>query len=390
MLFDPFSIFWTIWSVICLLSALGMAAIALHALRSIPQLSDLPLPPADARLPSISLIAPARNEERNIESAMRTMLAIDYPSLQITIVNDRSTDQTGEILDRLAASEPRLKVVHIHDLPAGWLGKNHANHLGAQAATGDWLLFTDADVLFEPTAVKRGIQYALTHHLDHLAVAPDCQMQPLLLRAYVIAFMLLFTMFLRTWRVKEPRDPAHVGIGAFNLIRTAVYHGIGGHHKIAMRPDDDLKLGKLVKLHGFRQYLAYGRDMIVVEWYPTVWEMVRGLEKNMFSGLDYRLEIVLGATLSLASGHLLPFAAPFFTPQPACWLFAATAAIYWSLAVFVAFEFRQPWYVGLLYPVAVATFLFVMLRATTLNLWQGGLQWRGTFYSLKELRANRV
>jgi glycosyltransferase involved in cell wall biosynthesis len=387
---DLTTILWTTWAVACFSTAVLVGLLMLHAFRSIPRLADMPLPPADFPLPKISLIAPARNEERNIEAAMRSLLKIDYPNLEITIVNDRSEDSTGRILDRLAASEPRLNVVHIDQLPPGWLGKNHANQFGADHASGDWLLFTDADVIFEPTAVKRGIYFAILNNLDHLAVAPDCQMQPVLLRAYIIAFMVLFTLHLKTWRVKQPRDPAHVGIGAFNLIRKAVYHGIGGHRPIKLRPDDDLKLGKLVKLHGFNQFIASGRGMIVVEWYPSVWEMFRGMEKNMFSGVDYRPELVVFSLLALITGQLLPFVAWIFTPAPACWLFAATAIIYFLLALRSAWELRQPLYIGLLYPVAIILFIIAMSRATMMNLWQGGLQWRGTFYSLEELRKNVV
>src|SRR5262245_58393739 len=110
--------------------------------------------------PTVSLIAPARNEERHIEQAVRSLVPIDYPGLEITIVNDRSTDRTGEILSRLATEFPQLNVVHLEELPAGWLGKNHALQLGADRSQGEWLLFTDADVIFEPTALRRAIAYA--------------------------------------------------------------------------------------------------------------------------------------------------------------------------------------------------------------------------------------
>lgn len=382
--------FLTGWAAFNWIGVLVSSAIVLYALRSIRQLAALPLPPADWLLPKVSLIAAARNEERNIEAAVRSLLNLDYPDLEIILVNDRSTDRTGEILQRLATENQRLQVVEISELPAGWLGKNHALQMGADRSRGDWLLFTDADIIFEPSALRRGVYFAATHQIDHFAVAPDCRMQPWLLKVYLIAFMMLFTLFLRTWLVRRPDSTAHVGIGAFNLIRRAVYHGIGGHRPIALRPDDDLKLGKLVKQHGFRQELAYGREMVVVEWYASVWEMVRGLEKNMFSGTDYRLDVVVFSSIALLLFHVLPFVAMWLTPAPACWFFTATAVTYWLLALYAAREMRQPFSAGLGYPLAILLFVFVMCRATMLNLWQGGLQWRGTFYSLRELRKNQI
>jgi hypothetical protein len=174
------------------------------------------------------------------------------------------------------------------------------------------------------------------------------------------------------------------------LIRAAVYHGIGGHREIRLRPDDDLKLGKLVKRHGFQQELVFGRGMVIVEWYATVMEMVRGLEKNSFAGVDYRIDAVVGSLAAIVVLHIFPFVGMFLTPQPACWIYAAIAAIYWGLAAYSARELRQPWYAAVCYPLAMCLFVAVFARNVALNLWQGGLQWRGTFYALEELRRNQV
>lgn len=131
--------------------------------------------PADGpeALPRLSIVVPALNEEETVEPAMRTLLALDYPQLEIIAVDDRSTDETGGILDRLAATDPRLRVLHVRELPAGWLGKNHALHLASREATGDYILFTDADVLFEPTVLRRTVRAMIARGLDHLAVFPE-------------------------------------------------------------------------------------------------------------------------------------------------------------------------------------------------------------------------
>ncbi|PYQ54946.1 MAG: hypothetical protein DMF53_28775 [Acidobacteria bacterium] len=139
--------------------------------RSIRALRDLP--PLAGPLPRVSIIIPARNEERNLEEALRSILALDYDNLEIDVVDDRSTDRTGEILDRMATADPRLRIVHVRELPPGWLGKNHALWLGAEKATGEFLLFTDADVVMAPSILRRAVGALVADRLDHLTAAPE-------------------------------------------------------------------------------------------------------------------------------------------------------------------------------------------------------------------------
>src|SRR5262245_48433213 len=252
----------------------------------IRRLIDVP-PPELEQWPSVSLIAPARNEERNIERAVRSLLTLDYPEREITIVNDRSTDRTGEILDHLAAEFPQLNVVHLTALPAGWLGKNHALQVGADRSHGQWLLFTDADVLFEPSALRRAISYAIANEVDHLAATPEARMPTWFLQAFVVTFAVYFSLWIRLWWIRNPKSTAHVGIGAFNLVRAEAYRAVGGHEPIRMRPDDDMKLGKILKVAGYRPDLVNGDDFLVVHWYASIAEMLRGLEKNTFSTTEY-------------------------------------------------------------------------------------------------------
>src|SRR5215210_3285113 len=154
----------------------------LRGSRSIRRLRDVP--PLGGPRPRVSIIIPARNEERNVEEALRSVLALDYDNLEIEVVDDRSTDRTGEILDRMAAAEPRLRIVHVRELPAGWLGKNHALWLGAAKATGEYLLFTDADIVMDPSALRRAV--GAMHKadggdgLDHLTASPEIERTGLL------------------------------------------------------------------------------------------------------------------------------------------------------------------------------------------------------------------
>ncbi len=212
------------------------------------------IPPPDA-FPLVSIIIPARNEERNLREALQSVLTQDYPNREIIVVDDRSTDRTGAILEEMTARQSGLKLLRVTRLPQGWLGKNHALHLGAAEARGEYLLFTDADVVMAPSALARAVGYMRKEGLDQLAVGPVVTMRGQVLNCFAGAFMVFFTLYARPWKVRDPKSSSHIGIGAFNLVRSEAYRAVGGHEAIAMRPDDDMKLGKLIKKKGFLQDL---------------------------------------------------------------------------------------------------------------------------------------
>ncbi|MFO0901798.1 MAG: glycosyltransferase family 2 protein [Pirellulales bacterium] len=377
-------------ALLVLAFVLGVAAVLVVKGRDARDIAAVEIPGERREWPLVSIIAPARNEERNIEAAVRSLAAIDYAPLEITIINDRSTDRTGEILDSLAAEYPQLNVVHLTELPPGWLGKNHALQYGADRSHGEWLLFTDADIVFEPSALRRAIVMAEADELDMLAAFPGIDMPSWMLESFVVTFGIFFVIFTRPWAVSNPRSSAHCGIGAFNLLRASAYQKADGHRPLAMRPDDDLKLGKTMKLSGARCDIVDGRGMIRVPWYGSVRELIVGLEKNSFAAVEYSVTAVAAATIAIVVFNLLPFVAVFFVAGPTRWLFGAAALIQLALAWRGARHLGLPSSVSFGYPVAVAMFIYIQWRAMALTLRQGGIKWRDTFYSLKELRANKV
>lgn len=357
--------------------------------RRIVDLADVP-PLSPGAAPRLSVVIAARDEERNVEAALRSVLRQSYPELEVVVVDDRSSDATGPILDRMEMANRHLRVLHVEELPPGWLGKNHALHVGATQATGEWILFTDADVVMDSTATARAVAYAQAEDLDHLAAAPGLVSRGPLLDLFVGLFALLFARFTQPWKARDPRSRRHIGVGAFNLVRAEAYRAVGGHRPIAMRPDDDLKLGKLLKREGHRQDLVFGRGMISVEWYASVREAVRGLEKNAFAGLEYSVAAVLGSTLSLLVLGVWPFLAVWVTDGLAQALSAATIVV--MVAIYAAStraSGANPLY-GVLLPVPILLLVYAVWRSTLVTLRQGGIRWRGTHYPLAELRANRV
>jgi len=279
----------------------------LRGIRNIPVLKDLVEADRVERNPALSIILAARDEERSVHESIVSMLAQDYSgTLEVIAVNDRSTDRTGEILNELMTKYPdRLEVLNIKSLPAGWLGNTHALYVGAARATGEWLLFTDADVIFSPDCSDRAVRYAIDNGLDHLTMPPEIVCRSVLLRSFVAAFTLVFEMTQRPWRVGDPQAQEHVGVGAFNLIRKVAYERSGTHRAIRMRPDD-MKLAKLLKRHGFKQGVAYGAGLLSVEWHQTLPDAVRGLSKSMISGLDYRIGATVAGELMLLLTNVLP------------------------------------------------------------------------------------
>jgi hypothetical protein len=371
-------------------AAVLLALIALDFAIGSAQLRPLADTRPTAIGPSVSVIVAARNEDRGVEQGLRSLLNVRYAPLEIIVVNDRSTDATPRIVNQLAAEDPRLRVLHVSELPAGWLGKNHALYLGAEHASGEVLLFTDADVVLEPTTISRAVAVMQDRGLDHLTALPHAKVPGLALNAFVAAFGVFFSMYTRPWKASDTTSRCHIGVGAFNMIRTSAYHRIGTHRAIALRPDDDLKLGKLVKKNGFRQDVVLARDFVVVEWYSSLAEMVDGLMKNAFAGVSYSVPMLVGATAGLLLTTVWPFIA-LAIATGAVRALAAGACILVVLTFCMAARAmggRTIYVVA--YPLAALLFVYVMWRSALLALIRGSITWRDTAYPLSDLRGNRV
>ncbi|MFZ5496992.1 MAG: glycosyltransferase [Verrucomicrobiota bacterium] len=375
-------------AALTLLLWLWLGLLVMDGNRRLHRLAQLRAP-APTAWPRVSIVFAARNEAATVGAAVPTMLALDYPELELIAVNDRSEDATGAILDRLAAAEPRLRVVHVRELPPGWLGKNHALHTGAQEAAGEWILFTDADIHFAPDALRRAVAYARAESLDHLAAVPSLSGPDHLLGICVNAFSFAFMAGLRPWLAHDPRSRAHAGVGAFNLVRASTYRKLGGHEPLRMRPDDDIKLGKLMKAGGFSEFML-GGGALKVAWYQSAGEMIRGLTKNAYAGADYRFWVPPLAALLTGLLFLCPLAALALTSGPALWLNAAAAAVMLVLGCDQTRFTGGRWWHGLFLPFGMAVFAFILLRSQAVTHWTGGITWRGTHYPLRALKENRL
>jgi len=336
--------------------------------------------------PLVSIVIPARNEESSVAKALESVLELDYPNLEILVVDDRSEDGTGEILDRVAEGDARVRILHLTELPAGWLGKNHALQTGGLAASGRFLLFTDADVILHPTALTRAMHLVEERDLDHLTAACDIDTSSLPLELFVATFALFFNGYYRPWRVNDPKSRRSAGIGAFNLVRTTAWHRAGTHEAIARAADDDMRLGRLLRASGARQLFTIAGGLVHVEWYPTVRAAVRGLEKNALAAIDYSYTLLIAGALAQLVLTAWPFAAILLTTGVTRLVnLGAVVFIIASHLTLVRKTNLRAW-TALGLPLGTLMFVFTILRAGWLAKWRGGVYWRRTFYPLDELK----
>jgi glycosyltransferase involved in cell wall biosynthesis len=339
--------------------------------------------------PVVSLIVPARDEGEKIEQALGSLLAIDYPHLEIIAIDDRSQDATGAVMDRLAAQDARLRVIHVTELPAGWLGKNHAMHQGAQAAGGEWLLFTDGDILFAPETLRLAISYVQRQRIDHLCMNPGLISGGYWEEALTTCFGMLFFAAFNVWLISTKWKGAYCGVGAFNLVRATVYGDVGGFERLRLDVLDDVNLGRAIKRAGYRQQLLVGDDLISVRWQSSFWGIIRGLEKNTFAALHYSLRELILSTMLLLVVCFVPYAGLFFWQEPAAWGYLGSVALMHATYAYLAVRSGCGLRVAPVLPAMFMTFLYVLWRSAIITLRQGGVRWRDTFYPLHELRRNQ-
>ena len=343
--------------------------------------------------PRVSIIVPARNEEESIEQALTQLLALDYDNYEIIAVNDRSTDRTGEIMENLAAESSargQLRVIHHRELPKGWLGKTHAMWTATKHAAGDWLLFTDADVMFKPESLRRALAYAEAERADHVVLFPRMIMKRAGEHMTIAFFQTMFVFGHRPWKVADPKTRDHMGVGAFNLIRRIVYEAVGTYEALRMEVLDDMKLGKVVKNAGFAQRNVFGEDLISIRWARGAMGVVNNLTKNFFAVLSFQWWRTLISAFGLAFLNLMPFFGVWLAHGWARLPYAVALLSIFLIYLGMSWRSAVPPYYFVLHPISTVLFVYTLLRSMLLTLWNNGIVWRGTKYPLEELRKGMV
>jgi glycosyltransferase involved in cell wall biosynthesis len=403
--------------------ALAWFSRVVEAAFGMPRITDITRPEWDRKPATpegesrVSIIVPARDEEEHIRETLTQLLALEYSNYEIIAVNDRSADRTGQIMEEVAGCQgscgadtlarvpapsalqtgadksiraTRLKVIHVAELPGGWLGKTHAMWLASQQASGDWLLFTDADVRFKPDSLRRAIAYAEAERADHVVLFPRMIMKRPGERMMIAFFQALFVFGHRPWKVADPKARDHMGVGAFNLVRRSVYDAVGTYQALRMEVLDDMKLGKVIKNAGFAQRNVFGEDLISLRWAKGALGIVNNLTKNFFAVLSFQWPRTVACIVGLGFLNLGPFLGVWMAHGWARVPYAIALASLFLIYYGMSARSAVPSYYFFLHPVSSSLFMYTLLRSMVHTFSNDGIVWRGTKYPLDELRKGLV
>lgn len=376
-----------IWGGVSASWWLGQAFGIVRVWLGVPRLDrmdDTPTAGRDDPLPTISLVIAGRNEASELEAALRSKLACDYPRLQVVFVDDRSTDDTLAIAQEVARQDPRLTVVHIDTLPEGWLGKVHALHRGLQHARGEWVLLSDADVHLAPGTLRRCMALAHTRGLDHIAAIPSVASASPGVAVALSSFFRLLMVLARPWRVSDPRSGAYFGSGAFSLFRRDALERTAGLSWLKMEIADDVALGAMLERSGARQGVVLMGALGRLGFYPSLRALFVALEKN---GATASPPAIILGSIALAGIELGYLALLSGASTPA--LIAGSILYGVATAVQLASSIRvgMPRWPALVPGLGTSIVGAAMVRSALVAWMRGGVVWRGTFYPTSVVRA---
>jgi chlorobactene glucosyltransferase len=378
--------------ILTMLTAIGVAIFAMRVaifLRRCPALLPTDAIPEDA--PLVSIVLPARNEAANIERCVLSLLAQSYPNLEVVVVDDGSTDATPAILAQLAVIDTRLRVVRGGRLPAGWTGKSHAIHVGMQRARGAWLLFIDADVTLEPSAVSTAYLAARCHGVALLSLWARQELVSFWER---VAQPVIVGMNHATdpfQRVSSTRYPnAAFANGQFILVERGAYERIGGHAAVREEVVEDQMLSRRFKHAGYRIIMLDGTQVLSTRMYTSLGGIWEGWSKNNFLTLGRNLLLMIGAVLAVyfvtVSPFVLAIAAPLagfkFSYQVLDPLLVNLLAITVLLALRqrASRYFPTPPRYYLWHPLGGLIFIGIMINSAYRHLGGRGVTWKGRRY----------
>jgi Glycosyl transferase family 2 len=382
-------IFWVVLlASIAFLWILGAIEIA-RGVPSLPRLRDV-TPLQDADCPRVSILAAARNEAEKLPEALASLLAVDYPNYEVVLVDDRSADMTWQILQSAARGNPKLKCVRVETLPQGWLGKPHGLQKAYERSTGEWLVFTDADVHFAPDVLRRAMAIAAKNRWEHLTLLGRAEMFGFFEKIAMMFFAFAFIMGTKPWQAHDAKSRGYIGVGAFQMVHRSSYEAMGTHRRLRMEVIDDMKLGKLMKGAGFPSGAARAGESVSVHWHHGVLNIVRGTTKNFFATAGFsawRSSWRIGGLLLM---FVLPFCAMPFVRGWALAFDLVAVALPVLAEAGAAREFGESPLWGLSLPIGALIFVWMLARSTIVTIWRGGVEWRGTFYPLEDLRKGIV
>jgi len=374
---------------------LGMGARTFRSLRAATILHANPHASPLELFPKVSIILAARNEEEALPAALQSLLALEYPEIEIVLVDDDSRDRTGAIADEWArnpAAKGRLKILHNHLLPPNWHGKVHALHLAASAASGEWILATDADMVFHPSILRVAMSCALERGVQFLSIVPELEFGSFWERVVLPAFSFLITSIFPLHQVNDPASSRALAAGAFILMKREDLNALGGYARLRNVLIEDVRLADLFKHHGRRIYLAASRGLLHTRMYSSGGEMFEGLSRSAFEGSGFSVPKILGAMFLANLLAVFPWVALIARilrdmrfggaglHDPV--LFVALAACTFASLVYLPYirYFRVPVLYVFGLPLATLFYSCVAVNSTFAGTRGGGVPWKGRRY----------
>jgi chlorobactene glucosyltransferase len=380
---------WTLIQILTVLQLILIVSVIIYLTVNIVYLVRLqPLVKPISNPPRLSVCVPARNEERGVEACLQSLLNQDYPNFEVIAIDDHSTDRTGDIMRNLAQENSRLKVLEGTDLPDDWLGKPFALHQAFKVAKGEYLLFTDADPVFKPTALNTAVHVMRERDLDVLTLMPKAEFGSFWERAVQ---PVIFGFIASLTRFKNVNDPDHrsaMGFGAFLMFRRSAYEKIGGHEAGKSDVLEDVLIAKRAKRAGLKLFVADAKQLFSIRMYFGLKEIWFGWEKNMFFAMKesvvkatYNVAVVLGFVFT----PYIILAINIFEQIGWLWIVMALVGVVLVSAAFykTCDEMELQRNNAVLFPIGALVMAAIMANSMFHTLVRKKTKWRGRVYSVK-------
>lgn len=335
----------------------------------------------------LSVVVVFCNEEKALPETLQRLADQTYPHLEFVLVDDRSTDRSAEIAEGFVRLDKRFRLIPIETLPSDWLGKPHALHRGVCASHGEYVLCMDADSLMARSLLSSAIHKMEREKLDHLSIAPRPVCHSWLERAAYAGMWILLALYIQVWSVNKKASSVGAGVGAFNLFRRSALEAVRGFESLKFEIVDDMGIVERLRKHGFKSLFSFAGDRLQIRFQEGLWGLVTGVEKNAFAATRFSWWWASASAFFLLFVSWAPIMCLFSEVLPVQLMGIV------GLASFLLFAYRiryfSFWFLAISLPLVCLMMSFATLRSAALITYRGGVMWRDTFYSLRDLKAAR-
>ena len=326
--------------------------------------------------PHVSILIPARNEEANIGACLKGFLSQNYDNFEILVLDDQSTDRTGAIIEKFSERHPKVQAIHGKPLPTGWLGKNWACHQLSQAATGEILIFTDADNCPAPNAIANTVAYMQQLDIGLLSAFPEKLTRTLPEKLVVPVVDMFVYAGLPLWLTYFSRFPSLAAASGLWLAFTReAYQRVGGHQVVSNQVVEDVELSRLAKKKGIKILTLAGTRVVSCRMYHSFSEVWNGFSKNLFGLVRYKVMPFFLLILILFTMCVLPYVTVWFASLTELALVAIGMNLIMRMTL--ALKYRHPFFTSVvLHPFGVLLTLLIGINSF-FQVRRGRLQWKG-------------